>query len=526
MPKVTSDVVTALKALFEYGDVLTEQKFADLIDLIADAAEAHQHTLSGGDGTGTGDAGPVVNLQSGMAAERPADPEVGDVWLETDTEKVYACHAAGIWTETGVKDHGELDGLEDDDHLQYLTEGRHDTADLHPANIIRGVQSGLDAEKPEMPAVGDAYVATDTATLYVCFTVEVWSEAIPSDINAIPGKLIDTKLANHMALRRLLSWKPEMACAFNALTWTGDTGVNYCYALAFDGTYIYAGTYTMPAKVVKIDPATMETVATWTGGEGIAGCVALASDGTYIYAGMYTDPAKVIKIDPVIMEGVATYDAPPGISFCAALVFDGTYIYAGLETDPAKVVKIDPATMEGVATWTGDEAEDTCHALAFDGTYIYVGLGTDPAKVAKIDPEAMETVDTWTAGEGAPSSLALAFDGTYIYTGVYTDPAQVIQIDPATMETVATWTAESGISICAALVFDGEHIYAGMATEPARVAKIAPTDMTTVSIWTAAAGVTACLELTFDGTYIFVGVQTSPAKVVRKILRDRDETES
>ena len=59
MPKVTSDVITDIKALFEAGDTLTEQNFATLIDAIADAAEAHEHTATGGDGSGTGDAAPV-----------------------------------------------------------------------------------------------------------------------------------------------------------------------------------------------------------------------------------------------------------------------------------------------------------------------------------------------------------------------------------------------------------------------------------------------------------------------------------
>lgn len=59
MPKVTSDVIADVKALFEAGDTLTEQNFATLIDTIADAAEAHEHIATGGDGSGTGDASPV-----------------------------------------------------------------------------------------------------------------------------------------------------------------------------------------------------------------------------------------------------------------------------------------------------------------------------------------------------------------------------------------------------------------------------------------------------------------------------------
>ena len=113
MAKVDSGAIAAVKALFETGDTLTEQGFSDLIDLIADAAEAHQHLSTGGDGTGTGDAGPVINLQSGTAAQKPGSPAVGDVYVETDTSKMYACYSAGVWTETGGAGEGGQAGLVD-----------------------------------------------------------------------------------------------------------------------------------------------------------------------------------------------------------------------------------------------------------------------------------------------------------------------------------------------------------------------------------------------------------------------------
>ena len=59
MSKVTDAQVAAIKALFKTGDTLTEQNFADLIDLIADAAEDHEHVSGGGPGSGTGDAAPI-----------------------------------------------------------------------------------------------------------------------------------------------------------------------------------------------------------------------------------------------------------------------------------------------------------------------------------------------------------------------------------------------------------------------------------------------------------------------------------
>jgi hypothetical protein len=113
--KVTSARIAAIKANFEHSDTMTETNLADWIDAIAEAAQAHGHTASGGDGTGTGDAGPVVNLQSGTAANKPETPAVGDVYLETDTSKLYVCFSASAWTEivsgAGLPEVGAGDNL-------------------------------------------------------------------------------------------------------------------------------------------------------------------------------------------------------------------------------------------------------------------------------------------------------------------------------------------------------------------------------------------------------------------------------
>jgi len=99
MGKVDTDRIAAIKAKFETGDTPTQADFADLIDALAEAAQDHQHAPSGGSGSGTGDAAPVANLKSGTAAQKPATPEVGDVYLETDTSKLFACFSAGSWTD-------------------------------------------------------------------------------------------------------------------------------------------------------------------------------------------------------------------------------------------------------------------------------------------------------------------------------------------------------------------------------------------------------------------------------------------
>ena len=50
-----------------------------------------------------------------------------------------------------------------------------------------------------------------------------------------------------------------------------------------------------PARITKIDPATLLTIDQWTGPSGINNCDALTYDGTYIYAGLELSPARVYQ---------------------------------------------------------------------------------------------------------------------------------------------------------------------------------------------------------------------------------------
>ena len=78
-------------------------------------------------------------------------------------------------------------------------------------------------------------------------------------------------------------------------TWTGGAGEDFCQVLTFDGTYIYAGLYISPAKVIKINLSTMATISIWTAAAGENQCRSLSFDGEYLFLGVATTPAKLIR---------------------------------------------------------------------------------------------------------------------------------------------------------------------------------------------------------------------------------------
>jgi hypothetical protein len=97
--KVDDTRTTDLKASFELGDLQTEQKFADLITAIAEAAQEHEHISGGGAGSGTGDAAPIANVQHGPPASLPGSPNAGDLYIDTQLNRLFVAFTAGFWTQ-------------------------------------------------------------------------------------------------------------------------------------------------------------------------------------------------------------------------------------------------------------------------------------------------------------------------------------------------------------------------------------------------------------------------------------------
>ena len=122
-------------------------------------------------------------------------------------------------------------------------------------------------------------------------------------------------------------------------TYTSPTGLKV-YALAYDGTYVYAGYSTSPGIVDQIVPSTMTLNKTFTAVTGHDDVLALAYDGTYIYAGCGTNPGVVHQIVPSTMTLNKTFTAVTGHEIIMALTHDGTYIYAGYSVPSGTVDQI------------------------------------------------------------------------------------------------------------------------------------------------------------------------------------------
>lgn len=71
---------------------------ADTVDHIDASRSREANKLLALSSDGMFPDGAVKNLQSELDANKPGSPVEGDVFIATDTQKVYACFAEGVWT--------------------------------------------------------------------------------------------------------------------------------------------------------------------------------------------------------------------------------------------------------------------------------------------------------------------------------------------------------------------------------------------------------------------------------------------
>jgi len=301
---------------------------------------------------------------------------------------------------------------------------------------------------------------------------------------------------------------------------TMDQNDNNVYALAVSGSYLYAGLYTSPGKIVKIN-STFNQVGTVTFDTGENKITSLAVSGSYLYAGLDTTPGKVVKIDLSAFTKVSTLTLNTGENNVMSLAIYGDYLFAGLNTAPGNVTKIDitgGTTFSRVGTLKLASGENYVRALAVSGSYLYAGLRTSPGKVVKIDPATLTKVGTTlTLSTGENYIVSLAASGSYLYAGLELSPGRVVKIDQ-TPSRIGAITLSTGENNVLSLAVSGNYLFAGLNTAPGNVTKIDITGGTTfskVGTLKLSIGENNVRSVVANSTYLYAGLNTLPGKVVK-----------
>ncbi|MFH1423815.1 MAG: DUF4838 domain-containing protein [Candidatus Nealsonbacteria bacterium] len=327
--------------------------------------------------------------------------------------------------------------------------------------------------------------------------------------------------------------------------WTADPGENQNYHSVYLNGYIYASCYgCSPAKVFKVNAATLEQVGTWTAPPGQNRAINIVGSGNYVYIGIHGDASSSIiptyfKINTQTMLDEAKYTGLTGQMYGRNIAMDENYIYGLSEYAGAGVWNIDKlniADMSSAGGWRGN-GEDFV-GLAVDDTYVYALIkfarivDPEPFKLYIIKKSDMSLVHTYTGASdqkigrtvfvdgdnifvtlgntnldgtvvkiikiakstwtqvGIPyegeadeiNAAQTASDGNFLYSTLGVSPGKIIKVDYATMKKVGAYIAPSVLfSLGAGVDLGNGKLYAVFNTSPARLKVIDPNTMTDLS---------------------------------------------
>ena len=157
--------------------------------------------------------------------------------------------------------------------------------------------------------------------------------------------------------------------------------------------------------------------------------------GAFAYFGTFTAPAKIVKVDLATFRRTGSITLATGQNRLTAAAIDpaGEFAYFGTTTMPGQVVKIDLATLDLVGTVTLDDGEGPLVAAVIDpdGAFAYFAVSSTPGAIVKIDLSTFTRVGAvaFDAADGAPLSGVIDPAGTFAYFGTDSAPGQVVKID-------------------------------------------------------------------------------------------------
>jgi len=272
---------------------------------------------------------------------------------------------------------------------------------------------------------------------------------------------------------------------WDGTSWSAlGTGTNGSVrALAAIGTDLYAGgEFTTaggaPATyIAKWDGTTWSSLGSLISGGASVGCVyALATDGTNVYAGGWFTTAGGVTVNNIAKwDGTSWSALGKGMdSIVSALAVSGTSLYALGNLAAAGIFPRSVAKWNGGA-WmnmakSGKGFSDPVYSLLASGTDVYAGGWFTAAEGVTVNNIAKWDGTNWTAlGSGIPGGgfaeyiSALATDGTNLYAGGWLVSAGGAFVNNVFKWDGTLWSAlGTGMNgIVHALEVSGTNLFAG-----------------------------------------------------------------
>lgn len=191
-----------------------------------------------------------------------------------------------------------------------------------------------------------------------------------------------------------------------------------------------AGTSSIAGSLLRVDPATGQTVATIPMGRYP---VSVATSPGAVWVASYDD-GTIARVDPATNAVTATITVAPRL---VGLAYGEGSLWATNE-DKGTVTRVDPATNTAIATiTTGRLTEGIAVGAGSVWTVnygaFYLDTAITPGFVSRIDPATNAVVRTIELGTdpAATKPIFVSFGGGYLWVAMFKSSV-LVQVDPAT----------------------------------------------------------------------------------------------
>jgi hypothetical protein len=313
-------------------------------------------------------------------------------------------------------------------------------------------------------------------------------------------------------------------------------------SMTSDEHYLYCGLASPSGFVVIVHKGDMTEVRQVKLQEGGKGISAIMVDSLYIFAGMYTNPGQIVKIDKSKLESGGKIEKGKWIesallkdqSQVVSMQQDAQHLYCGCFTFPGVVVKVAKDTLKVVGNLTFDAHEDALFSMISDEAFLYVGTNGASGYVVKVSKKGLRKAAVAILEKGENHIRSLAMDSNYIFAGTDSSPGRVVRIRKYDMQRVSVIAASKGQNALVSMVADSFFLYAGAATRPGQVLKILKSaaephsgpdlqpseDMTRAVTATLQAPENQLYSMIHDHDFIYVGTFSSPGRILQLKKKD------